>query len=201
MKLDRLFQIIWLLGIVAETAIRLPYNRERQRNQIVDDRVSVQERALLGVMFMGMFLLPLVRIFSRPLNWADYRLSRRAKGVLGGLGALFEAAALWLFWRAHIDLGRNWSPSLQIRAEHTLVTDGVYRYIRHPMYASQWLFGIAQALLLHNWLAGLANLVCFVPLYVLRVPREEQMMLDQFGDDYRRYMARTGAVLPRLRRD
>ncbi len=79
-----------------------------------------------------------------------------------------------------------------------LVTGGVYRYIRHPMYASMWLWGIAQALLLWNWIAGWASLVLFLPLYVLRVPREERMMHEYFGDAYRTYMNRTARVIPHL---
>jgi len=105
---------------------------------------------------------------------------------------------VWLFWRSHGDLGRNWSPSLQLREGHELVTGGVYRSIRHPMYASMWLWGVAQALLLQNWIAGWAGLVSFVPLYLLRVPREERMMLDEFGEEYRSYMNRTGCIIPRL---
>ena len=66
------------------------------------------------------------------------------------------------------------------------------------MYASEWLWGIAQALLLQNWVAGWAGLALFTPLYVLRVPREERMMLDQFGEEYRAYMDRTGRVVPRI---
>jgi len=66
------------------------------------------------------------------------------------------------------------------------------------MYASEWLWGIAQALLLQNWVAGWAGLALFAPLYVLRVPREERMMLDRFGEEYRAYMDRTGRVVPRI---
>src|SRR5215204_5393163 len=66
------------------------------------------------------------------------------------------------------------------------------------MYASIWLWGIAQTLLLQNWIAGWASIVLFVPMYVLRVSREEQM-IEQFGEAYRAYMNRTGRVGPRLR--
>jgi len=66
------------------------------------------------------------------------------------------------------------------------------------MYASIWLWGIAQALVLQNWIAGWASLVLFLPMYVLRVPREEQLMLEQFGEAYRMYMNQTGRVIPRL---
>jgi protein-S-isoprenylcysteine O-methyltransferase Ste14 len=66
------------------------------------------------------------------------------------------------------------------------------------MYASEWLWALAQALLLQNWVAGWATLALFAPLYALRVPREERMMLDRFGEEYRAYMDRTGRIVPRL---
>ena len=98
-----------------------------------------------------------------------------------------------------MDLGQNWSPTLQIREGHSLITNGLYRYIRHPMYASQWLWVIAQPLLLHNWIAGVGGVLAFLPLYFVRVPQEEQMMIEQFGEAYRAYRQRTGQILPRLR--
>ena len=87
-----------------------------------------------------------------------------------------------------------------MRDEHELVTGGVYRHVRHPMYTSEWLWSTAQALLLRNWIAGPAGAASFLPLYVLRTPREERMMLEQFGEEYRAYMTRTGRVFPRLPR-
>ena len=66
------------------------------------------------------------------------------------------------------------------------------------MYASQWLWVIAQPLLLQNWIAGFINLLVFVPFYFLRVRQEEQLMLEQFGDQYRSYLQKVGAVLPKL---
>lgn len=88
--------------------------------------------------------------------------------------------------------------TVQVREGHTLVTGGVYRYMRHPMYAAHWLWAIAQALLIENWLAGLALLVTFLPLCLIRIPREEEMMLENFGEEYRQYMNRTGRLIPRL---
>ncbi len=108
------------------------------------------------------------------------------------------AGAVFVFWRAHADLGLNWSPTLEIREKHELITGGIYSRIRHPMYASQWLWVLAQPLLLQNWIAGLLNLLVFVPFYFLRVREEERLMLEQFGDRYRTYMQQVGAVLPRF---
>jgi protein-S-isoprenylcysteine O-methyltransferase Ste14 len=67
------------------------------------------------------------------------------------------------------------------------------------MYASQWLWVIAQALLLQNWIAGFGGALLYMPLYFVRVPVEEQMMLEVFGEEFRSYAQRTGRVLPRVR--
>jgi protein-S-isoprenylcysteine O-methyltransferase Ste14 len=143
---------------------------------------------------LGLIFLPLVYLLTPWLDFADYRLPAWA----GWAGAAVFAAALWLLWRSHADLGRHWSATLQVQQEHSLVTQGVYRSIRHPMYAAHWLWAVAQALLLQNWIAGPSMLVTFLPSYLVRVPREEQMMLDHFGQEYRQYMQRTGRVVPRV---
>src|SRR5215207_3222946 len=198
--MKRAFGMVYYLGMLAEMAIRLPHERRRRQTRMVIERVDWSERSLLGLMFVGMFFVPLVYTFTSRLDGADYRLPREARGPAGGVGTMVLAAAVWLFWRSHADLGRNWSPSLQLREGHELVTEGVYRSVRHPMYASQWLWSIAQALVLQNWIAGWAGLVSVALLYLLRVPSEEQMMLDKFGGWYRAYMDQTGRVVPRLGR-
>ncbi|AUS08952.1 hypothetical protein C1X05_08910 [Laceyella sacchari] len=116
---------------------------------------------------------------------------------MGWAGVMVLVVAFWLFWCSHADLGRNWSYTLELRKGHQLITSGVYEYIRHPMYAAIWMWGVAQVLLLHNWIAGWSHLLSFSLLYFLRVPREEQMMLNQFGEEYQSYMNRTGRIIPR----
>lgn len=189
------FKGAFLLGIVAQIMIRMPYNRQRRQIQVATDRVSGQEKVLLGLLFVSL-VVPLIYSFTDWLTFADYTLPAWA----GIVGVLLLLLSLWLFWRAHADLGRNWSPSLQIMESHTLITKGIYQSIRHPMYASQWVFVIAQILLIQNWIAGPATLLVFAPFYFLRVPQEEAMMIEQFGAAYRAYMARTGRVLPHLDR-
>lgn len=176
--------IIW--GCVA--LIRIPIRLRTKDNRIVVD-TTAQDRYLPAVLAIRMVALPFAYLFTPWLNFANYRLGSWA----GWTGA---AVGIWLLWRSHADLERNWSDSLQLRQGHQLITSGIYRHIRHPMYAFGWLFGIAQALLLQNWIAGLSGLVSFALLYFLRVPQEEQMMIDQFGDEYQAYMKRTGRVIP-----
>jgi protein-S-isoprenylcysteine O-methyltransferase Ste14 len=89
-----------------------------------------------------------------------------------------------------------WSVSLQLKEDHRLVTSGVYRHVRHPMYSAFWLLALSQALLLPNWIAGLSGLAGFGTPYALRIGPEERMMEQAFGDEWRAYAARTWRVLP-----
>ena len=104
--------------------------------------------------------------------------------------------ALVLFRLTHKALGKMWSVSLDIRDKHKLVTSGIYRRVRHPMYTAFWTMALAQALLLPNWIAGLSGLVGFGTLFFLRVGPEEAMMEETFGEDYRDYKARTARIIP-----
>lgn len=190
----QILKVAFLIGLAASTIIRIPYQRETQQNTIIDNRKTPQEKGLLFLVFLGMVVLPLVYVFTPWLDVANYHLPVWANG----LGIVTFAIALWLFWRSHHDLGRNWSPTLQVREAYTLIASGVYQKIRHPMYASVWLWSIAQALLLPNWIAGLAGIIGFGILYIVRVGKEEQMMLDQFGTQYQEYMQKTKRLIPYL---
>jgi protein-S-isoprenylcysteine O-methyltransferase Ste14 len=189
-----IFTIIYFVGIVAEMIIRAPLNAKRKQEKMSEQRITRQERTLLGLLFLGMFFVPIIYAATNWLNFANYTLPSWA----GWLGVLIFAAAIFVFWRAHADLGLNWSPSLEIREKHELITRGIYGVIRHPMYASQWLWVIAQPLLLQNWVAGFLNLLVFIPFYFLRVKAEEQMMVEKFGAQYHTYKQKVGAVLPKL---
>jgi protein-S-isoprenylcysteine O-methyltransferase Ste14 len=192
---DTVFEIIFLVGLILYLfGMYGPAVRQYRRDSIADDRLTRLDLLMDMVAFVGWQVIPVVCVLTSWLDLADFRLPTWA----GWVGVAIFAGALGLFWRAYADLGRNWSPTLQVKEEHTLVTHGVYRTIRHPVYAAMWLWGIAQPLLLQNWIAGFSQLVTFLPLYVRRIPLEERMMVENFGDGYREYMARTGRVIPRL---
>ena len=91
-----------------------------------------------------------------------------------------------------------WSVSLDLRKDHKLITTGIYEKVRHPMYTAFWLWAVAQPFLLSNWLAGFSGIIGFGTLYFLRVGREEQMMEDEFGPQYRDYRQRTKRIIPHI---
>jgi protein-S-isoprenylcysteine O-methyltransferase Ste14 len=189
-----IFKIVYWVGIIIEIAIRAPFQKAWKAAPKTDQRISSIERILLGLLLIVMFVIPLLYSVTNWLDFANYSLPV----WMSWLGVFLLLCALIVFALAHYYLKSNWSPTLEIRQDHMLVTNGIYRYIRHPMYASQWLWVIAQILLLQNWLAGPTNLIFFIPFYILRVRAEEKMMLDTFGDQYRKYVKNVGGVIPRL---
>lgn len=155
-----------------------------------------REAMLVQLVAAGMLYLPAVAIATPFLDFAAYRTPLWLTGLGGALGGV----GIWLFWRAHEDLGKNWSPVLELRTSHGLVTGGVYRHIRHPMYSALFLLTAAQAALLGNALAGPAGLIAFGLLYRDRVAPEEKMMAERFGTAWDQYAGRTGRLFPALMR-
>src|SRR5471030_1132381 len=182
---------VFLIGAVIWFVIRIPARRRDRKAAVKLSGRGLREKVLMAISLTGLGIIPLAYIASqfqstrfRFLSFADYPFVP----ALAWLGVLVFAASLWLFYRTHKDLGRNWSVSLDIRESHKLITGGVYALVRHPMYSAFWLWAIAQALLLPNWVAGLAGIVGFGTLFFGRIAREERMMLETFGAPYREYM-------------
>lgn len=185
-------QAVWVLGIVAWYVIRYPFERRARRVRVVNNQRSLTDRVGLASALFGMSVFPVIYLLTGFPKNADY--PARAWAVV--LGALVFGLALWVFRRAHKELGRNWSISLEIREEHNLVSGGPYALVRHPMYTSFFLMAVGQALLLSNWVVGLVGLLGFAVLFFLRVDKEEHMMLEVFGPQYQAYMERTKRIIP-----
>jgi protein-S-isoprenylcysteine O-methyltransferase Ste14 len=186
-------KIALLIGILAVVAIRAPHGKERSKIKTVESRRGKLEIALLALAWLGS-VLPLLWIVTPFLAFADYTLSP----ISFGMGVAFFVLGLWTFYRSHADLSTNWSLSLNILENHTLITTGIYKNIRHPMYAAIFLQGLGQALIASNWLVGPSNLCAFLLLFAFRLRPEEQMMAQHFGPDYETYRNRTKRIIPRV---
>ncbi|MEO3471256.1 protein-S-isoprenylcysteine O-methyltransferase [Roseomonas sp. CAU 1739] len=183
------------LCMVAWWVIRLPFERKSKRNVLARNALDGREKLLLTISLTGLGILPALYIatgFPAALDQPFSPLRAMA-------GLLVFVAALALFYATHKALGRNWSVTLAVRQDHALVTGGVYRFVRHPMYSAFWLWAIAQALTLQNWVAGPAGIIGFGLLYLLRVGREEALMRETFGAAWDAYATRTPRVMPFLR--
>ena len=176
--------------IVAATvvmiAIRAPHGKRSRAVKTVRSCKGPLEVVLLVLAWIG-FLAPLVWVVSPAFWFAEYPL--HLTPLVAGITCL--VVGLWYFYRSHADLGTFWSVTLEVRESHRLITHGVYRRVRHPMYAALFLYSIGQLLTVPNWIAGPSYLVSFGILFAFRLNAEEEMMLDAFGAEYASYMAKT----------
>jgi protein-S-isoprenylcysteine O-methyltransferase Ste14 len=180
-----------LLASMVMVGIRAPHGHRSRSVRVAKSRKGRREVILLTVVWIG-FFVPIIWIASPVFSFADYPLYP----IPLIAGSLMLALGLWLFHRSHADLGTNWSITLEVRESHRLVTEGIYRRIRHPMYMALLLYSLGQAIVLPNWVAGPSYLVAMTLLIALRLGPEEQIMKEEFGAEYDAYMSRTKRILP-----
>jgi protein-S-isoprenylcysteine O-methyltransferase Ste14 len=151
--------------------------------------MPLEVAALMALALVTMVLIPLIDLLRPWLDFADFAF----RGSMAWVGLAIGAAAVWVFWRAQQDWLRYHAPDCP-----ALIEKGIYRFMRHPFYTALLLLALAQALLLQNWLAGPAAVATFLLIHMLRLPLDEQTLLERFGQRYLEYMDRTGSLLPRI---
>ncbi len=144
---------------------------------------------------MFLFLLTWLALYAIYPSWMEV-LSVPFPGWLRAVGFALGFASLGLWTWTQVALGKEWSPQLQLREEHRLVTTGPYSRIRHPLYTGLVGYGISLALVTANWVFIFLAVAVITGLFA-RVPKEEQMMLKKFGEEYGAYMQRTGRFFPK----
>jgi protein-S-isoprenylcysteine O-methyltransferase Ste14 len=200
MKRESVFRSITAALLVTAAAISV-YHRHRAE-QAGGEEISLQEEGLptaVALRSSGLVLmLSVVAYLINPrwMRWSSLDLPAPLRWSGAGLGTVSLVLALWIFRT----IGKNITSTVETREEHELVTDGPYRWVRHPLYTVGTSFFVSLSLLAANWFMGLASLVVLVML-LIRLPREEEKLIERFGDEYRSYMKRTGRLLPRLERD
>jgi protein-S-isoprenylcysteine O-methyltransferase Ste14 len=119
------------------------------------------------------------------------------------LGALTSTLGLVLLNKSHSDLGKNWSVGLEIKKNHKLVTNGVYSKIGHPMCCSMLLIGTGFCFTLPNTsqsfstiAVGASYLFSSLLFALHTVPREEKMLVEEFGEEYESYRKNTWRLIP-----
>ena len=180
-----------LLSMVA--GVRLYYQRGRREFERIVIKHERREKFLIALFGLG-----LIPIFFYLLTTLidTFRLPFPAGVRWLGAGLIFVGNLLFIW--SHRALGSNWSPLLEIRKGHTLVIEGPYKFIRHPMYAAIFLIGTGVSLLSANWIVALSYMLPAISLYLVRISDEEKMMIEWFGDEYQEYMRMTGRLIPKL---
>jgi protein-S-isoprenylcysteine O-methyltransferase Ste14 len=135
----------------------------------------------IGIAWMEVFLFPL----PDWLRWVGF--------ALGICSVIF-----WSWTQIH--LNTQWSAQLQLTKSHQLVTTGPYARIRHPLYTGMMVWGFSVCLLTANWIFVAVSVLSIAGV-MARVPKEEQMMIEKFGDEYKAFIQRTGRFFPKLRKE
>jgi len=196
------FRIIFFSLFISILAIRGYYGlKGRKKGQssctVDEDAIKREGRWSIRLRFILFFyMLVIVILYAINPVWlgsfaAPFPTWSRWIGA--GLGVLNLPLLVWV----HHTLGKQWSTDLQLKEGHTLITDGPYRWIRHPMYTTLFSFFVGLMLVSANWLVVMLVILSIFVLY-MRIGKEEKMMIEQFGDEYRAYMRCTGRLLPRL---
>lgn len=196
MPYDAPFRVALGAVLAALAVVRTYYQVQARRSGPATQFESPLNIALRAIAGLAGFTI-LVLYLARPDWLASTALALppwlRWLGAAGGV-----AGVLMLSW-VHRELGRNFSGTLHLRAEHTLVTTGPYRRIRHPMYTAFFCVVLSFFLLSANGLIGAIFIGSLSAVIFSRVAKEEQVMSEKFGPQYQAWAAHTGRFLPRLR--
>lgn len=146
---------------------------------------------------LGLFALVVltVRIAAAAHALPNARLyALNTSGLMGLIGFVFSALGIGLAILARAHLGRNWGIPMSRKENPELVMTGPYAFVRHPIYGGMLLAMLGSAIG-QSAFWGLP-LIVYGPYFILSARREEQNLVEQFGDGYRAYMRRTKMLLP-----
>jgi protein-S-isoprenylcysteine O-methyltransferase Ste14 len=182
---NTLIIVLWVIWLAVWTAAAFFVKRTRIKEPlgtVLYERVPV---------IIGMVML------VRP-QWLPASLTKRlfteGSGLALGALVLVIAGMLFAYW-ARVHLGRNWSGKVIVKVEHTLITSGPYRWVRHPIYGGMTLALVGTALAIgapYGFIA-LALILCG---FLVRVRLEEALMRDTFPGEYDRYSRHTARLIP-----
>jgi protein-S-isoprenylcysteine O-methyltransferase Ste14 len=189
---EALFRVLVGVALGLFLFIRVPFARKSGKAKIARSMNPKKEKILVGINFVTMAGLPLVYVFSEWIDSFAIGLDDSIRLFAGGLFILGLVLFLW----SHKSLGTNWSNTLDIKKNHALVKEGPYKFIRHPMYAFFYLYAISIGLMSSNWLVLIAGFLCWTCTCLLRIGREEKMLAEEFGQEYRDYMKKTRRLVP-----
>lgn len=198
MNTEAIFRISIALLIVVALSVSAYFRRRAARvgNEPIDRRQEgLPTMVVLRIAGLGVWLLMIAYVINP--DWLAFA-AVSLPVELRWFGLLLSVAALPLIVWMFRSLGNNITDTVVTRQKATLVVQGPYRWIRHPLYTFGGLLFIGLILMASNGLIALLGATTF-GILILRTPKEEERLIERFGDDYRAYMRRTGRFVPRLR--
>ncbi len=194
---ENIFRI--LAALVLFTGIGISSYFRRKADKDSGEKISrkVDGTPMMVAIRIGGLMLwfsPLAYLINPQwMAWSKLGLPEWVRWLGVGIGVLCVFGIYWLF----SSIGSGITPTSATRTEHKLVTNGIYRYIRHPLYTVGSSMFISFGMMADNWFIAALGILTFI-LMAIRTPKEESNLIEKFGDEYREYMKRTGRFLPKL---
>jgi protein-S-isoprenylcysteine O-methyltransferase Ste14 len=190
----RLFAaLILFTGMGISVYFRLKADREsgEKISRSADGTVMM---TIIRIGGLVLWLSPLVYLVNPGwMAWSKLGLPDWARWLGVGLGLLCVMGIYWLF----SSIGSGITPTSATRRQHTLVTSGPYRWVRHPLYTVGSSLFISFGMMADNWFIAALGILAFIGM-AIRTPKEEANLIEKFGDEYREYMKRTGRFFPKF---
>jgi protein-S-isoprenylcysteine O-methyltransferase Ste14 len=201
MTTEASYRIAFLILLVMLLSMRVYFMVKLRRSggRIMPDEKAVKREGGRGFFLFRVLLfftlVAFLGMYIAGMAWVDlflFRLPEWLRWIGFAIGILSVAFMTW----TQVTLDTQWSAQLQLRKDHHLITTGPYARMRHPLYTSTFGWGAALSLLTAHWIFVAVSVLAIIGL-MLRIPKEEQMMIEAFGDEYKAYMRRTGRFFPK----
>lgn len=194
---ENIFRILAALVLFTGTGISTYFRLKADKETGEKIPRKVDGSAMMNIIRFGgliLWLSPIVYLVNPNLmNWSKIGLPESARWLGVGIGVFCAFGIYWLF----SSIGSGISPTSATRKEHKLVTHGIYHWIRHPLYTIGSSFIISFGMMADNWFIAAFGVLAFT-LMAVRTPKEEENLIEKFGDEYREYMKHTGRFLPKI---
>jgi len=194
---ENIFRIFAALILFTGVGISSYFRRKADQESGEKISRSVDGSAMMTMIRIGglvLWLSPLVYLINPHwMAWSKIGLPEWVRWLGVAIGILCVLGIYWLF----SSIGSGITPTSATRKQHTLVTSGPYRWVRHPLYTVGASMFIAFGMVADNWFIAGLGVLTFI-LMAVRTPKEEANLIEKFGDEYREYMKRTGRFFPKL---
>jgi len=194
---ENIFRILAAVILFTGMGISIYYRRKADRD--TGEKISRKADGNVMMTFIRiggliLWLSPFVYLVNPAwMAWSKVGLPDSIRWAGVAIGILCVLGIYWLF----SSIGSGITPTSATRKEHKLVTNGIYRYVRHPLYTIGSAMFVAFGMMADSWFIAALGILTFI-LMAIRTPKEEANLIEKFGDEYREYMKRTGRFLPKL---
>lgn len=176
------------INLILLFSIIIIYSFLQKSNQ----NISSQE--LLFVLCVKIFgiIIPILSYYLKPLNKFNLPKSKNADSFI----LIFLLCIVFLLLSVHFNLGKYYSIDVNVKSDHKLITSGIYKIIRHPTYLASMLYLIAQQIYIPNKIGLISSIIAYGLLLFIRIPKEEKLLINTFGEKYIKYINETYNIIP-----